>query len=64
MIKKVVYFLRWGHWPKKFRYPNGIPRVISPEARYVAQQMQLVELGEIDYDEFRVRMQNYGREHG
>lgn len=24
---KLLYFLRWGHWPKKMRYPNGIPRV-------------------------------------
>ena len=26
-VKRILYFIRWGHWPKKLRYPNGIPRV-------------------------------------
>jgi hypothetical protein len=26
-MKRLAYFLRWGHWPKRFRYPHGIPRV-------------------------------------
>lgn len=25
-MKRLVHFLRTGHWPKKFRYPHGIPR--------------------------------------
>jgi hypothetical protein len=25
-MKKLLYFLRWGHWPKKMRYQYGIPR--------------------------------------
>lgn len=30
-LKRLAYFIRWGHWPKRMRYPNGIPRVVSEE---------------------------------
>lgn len=26
-MKRLIYFLRTGHWPKRFRYPHGVPRV-------------------------------------
>lgn len=64
LVKKLAYLLRTGHWPRSFRYPNGIPRVVSPEARYVAQQMQRVELGEITYEDFTLLMRTFGKENG
>lgn len=29
MVKKLLHWVRTGHWPKKMRFPSGVPRVSS-----------------------------------
>lgn len=63
---------------RKMRFPNGIPRALTPDGEFVAQQMLLVESKAISYTEFLrrigytedqlvefyMRLDADGREHG
>lgn len=63
MIRRLVYFLRWGHWPKKFRFPYGIPRVPTPTQR-ASVSLGRFQRGQIDYDEFLGEIGEIYRENG